>query len=270
MELTLYQIDAFADKPFEGNPAAICPLDSWLPDETLQAIAEENNLAETAYFVPKGKGFHIRWFTPLHEVKLCGHATLASAYVLFDLLNYKQERIEFESRSGQLIVYREDDWYVMDFPSQPPIQCSIPDEIIGGLGKTPIDLLESEDYMAVFENEADILSIDPDFGPLKKLKLRGVIVTAPGKEVDFVSRFFAPKLGINEDPVTGSAHCELTPYWANRINKNRLTARQLSKRGGELVCELRNDRIFIYGKAVKYLEGRINITSPSPKPLGTN
>jgi predicted PhzF superfamily epimerase YddE/YHI9 len=231
MELKLYQIDAFTDRVFQGNPAAVCLLESWLPDSVLQAIAEENNLSETAYCVPVDNGFHIRWFTPATEVDLCGHATLAAAYVIF-ITGYKHESIRFRSRSGELVVTRDKDLLVMDFPSHPVKACPIPRELVEGLYKEPVEVLSSEDYIAVFENEDDIISLVPDFEILKRLDLRGVIVTAPGRKVDFVSRFFAPKLGINEDPVTGAAHCELTPYWANRLNKTRLMARQLSRRGG--------------------------------------
>ena len=259
MELTLYQIDAFANKPFEGNPAAVCPLDEWLPDEILQAIATENNLSETAYFVPTDKGFHIRWFTPVNEIKLCGHATLATAYVIFNLIGYKEDKIEFESQSGQLLVSREGDWLVMDFPSQPPVPCDVPGELTKAFGKIPVEVLMSEDYMVVFENEEYVLSLNPDMEFLKRIELRGVIVTAKGKNVDFVSRFFAPKYGINEDPVTGSAHCELTPYWTDKLDKRKLTAKQISNRGGELICELKGNRVFISGKAAKYLEGKIHI-----------
>ena len=259
MRLSIFQIDAFTSKVFSGNPAAVCPMEKWLEDSLLQSIAQENNLSETAFFVSEEKSYHIRWFTPVAEVDLCGHATLATAFLIFEHLEKASNKILFSSRSGDLTVYKDKDLLSMDFPSQPPLPCSVAVEIIKGLGQEPVEVLESEDYMAVFEKEEDILSLDPDFESLKKLGLRGVIATAPGREVDFVSRFFAPKFGINEDPVTGSAHCELMPFWANKLGKNRLFARQLSKRGGELVCELRDDRVFIYGKAVKYLEGRINL-----------
>ena len=263
MELILYQIDAFASKVFQGNPAAVCPLENWLPDTVLQAMAEENNLSETAYYIPAPTGFHIRWFTPKAEVDLCGHATLATAYVIFHITGYDEDVIKFESKSGELIVTRSNDLLIMNFPSQPVKPCDNPQELAEGLGKKPIEVLSSEDYMAVFENEQDIISLIPNFNVLSKLDLRGVIVTAEGSEVDFVSRFFAPKYGINEDPVTGSAHCELTPYWAGKLNKMKLTARQLSKRGGEIACELKGDRVFLSGQAVKYMKGRINIEIPT-------
>ncbi len=259
MTLDLYQIDTFTDRPFEGNPAAIIPLKTWLPDNTMQSIAEENNLSETAFFVPTGKGFHIRWFTPETEVDLCGHATLAAAYVLFNILEYNKKRIEFESKSGILTVLQKDNLLVMDFPAQPLIPCNVPDEIVKALGKAPIECLRSEDYIAVFETASDVLSIKPDIGYLKKLDLRGVVITARSRQYDFVSRFFAPKQGIDEDPVTGSTHTQLIPYWAQKLGKAKMRVKQVSKRGGELVCELHEDRVLISGKAVKFLEGKIEL-----------
>ncbi|MGR3293103.1 MAG: PhzF family phenazine biosynthesis protein [Candidatus Scalindua sp.] len=263
MELDLYQIDAFTDMPFEGNPAAVIPLKTWLPDNTMQSIAEENNLSETAFFIPTNKGFHIRWFTPKTEVDLCGHATLAAAYVLFNILGYNKERIEFESKSGVLTVLQKDDWLVMDFPAQSPISCNVPYEIVRAFDRVPIECLRSEDYIVVFEAESDILAIKPDIAYLKKLDLRGVIITARSKQYDFVSRFFAPKYGIDEDPVTGSTHTQLIPYWAQKLGKTKMKAKQVSSRGGELVCELRNDRVLISGKAVKFLEGKIELNVQS-------
>ena len=259
MELNLYQIDSFTDTPFEGNPAAVIPLKTWLPDNIMQSIAEENNLSETAFFVPNNKGFHIRWFTPKTEVDLCGHATLAAAYVLFNIQGYNKERIEFESKSGTLTVLQKDNWLVMDLPAQPPIPCDVPDEIVKAFDKVPIECLRSEDYIAVFETESDILSIKPDIDYLKKLDLRGVIITAKSRQYDFVSRFFAPKYGIDEDPVTGSAHTQLIPYWARKLGKITMQAKQVSSRGGEIFCELHNDRVLISGKAVKFLEGKIQL-----------
>lgn len=261
MEIAIYQIDAFAEKPFEGNPAAICPLKSWLPDTVMQSIAEENNLSETAFFVPEENGYHIRWFTPVSEVDLCGHATLASAYVLFEILGIDANTIEFISRSGALTVSREKEWLVMNFPSQPPELCETPKEIIKAFGKRPTECLKSEDYLVVFENEKDILEITPDFEELKKLDLRGIIITAKSQKYDFVVRFFAPRYGINEDPVTGSAYTQLMPYWSQKLNAKKLHARQVSKRGGELFCELEENRVNIFGKAVQYLEGKIQIES---------
>ena len=259
MEITLYQIDAFASKLFEGNPAAVCPLDAWLPDYLMQSIAEENNLSETAFFVPKGNGFHIRWFTPASEVDLCGHATLASAYVLFNILGYKKDKIEFDSKSGILAVTKNNEWLVMDFPAQPPVSCAIPEEIVKAFDIAPVECLKSEDFVVVFEHEIDIESANPDFGQLKKLDLRGVIITAKSTRYDFVARFFAPKYGIPEDPVTGSAYTQLAPYWASKTGSKRFSVKQLSSRGGELTCEIVDDRVLISGKAIKYLEGKIKI-----------
>ncbi|MDY6791730.1 MAG: PhzF family phenazine biosynthesis protein [Thermodesulfobacteriota bacterium] len=259
MELNLYQIDAFASRPFEGNPAAVCPIDEWLPDEMMQSIAEENNLSETAFFVPTGDGFHIRWFTPTSEVDLCGHATLASAYVLFNILGYKGNRVVFDSRSGILTVTKDDEWLVMDFPAQPPVLCDIPPEIEKAFDTTPVECLKSEDYMVVFERERDIETANPDFAQLQKLDLRGVIITAKSSGYDFVTRFFAPKYGVFEDPVTGSAYTQLAPYWASQLGKKRFNVKQVSARGGELSCEIVDDRVHISGKAVKYMEGKIKI-----------
>ncbi len=259
MKISLYQIDAFANQVFEGNPAAICLLDGWLDDSILQSIAEENNLSETAYVVSSGQDFHIRWFTPTSEVDLCGHATLAAAYVIFNILCSSKDVITFKSKSGNLIVSRKGDLISMDFPAKPPGKCPIPDGLIEGLGVRPIEVLSSDDYIAIFETEEDILSISPDFIKLKELALRGIAVTAPGSRSDFVSRFFAPKYGINEDPVTGSAHCELAPYWSKRLKKNRIHARQLSKRGGEIYCEVKGDRVLLSGRAVKFMESEIII-----------
>jgi len=260
MKLTLYQIDAFASKPFEGNPAAVCPLDKWLPDKIMQLIAEENNLSETAFYIPLGNGsFEIRWFTPNSEVNLCGHATLAAAYVIFEIEKFKGNTIIFQSKSGKLEVRKRDNWYEMDFPSQPPISCEIPKELIKALNNRPITCLKSEDYLVIFETEEEIQTLEPDYELLKKLDLRGVIVTAKSENYDFVLRFFAPKLGVNEDPVTGSAFTQLVPYWSEIIGKKKLKAKQISKRGGEVLCEFKGERVIIGGKAVKYLEGKIFI-----------
>lgn len=259
MELSLYQIDAFASELFEGNPAAVCPLDNWLPDELMQLIASENNLSETAFFVPNEDGFQIRWFTPTSEVDLCGHATLASAFVIFNILGYDQNIIEFDSKSGVLKVIKDDDNLILDFPAQPPTPCDIPQEIINALNITPIECLKSEDFIAVLNDESDIHIVEPDFEELKKLGLRGVIITAQSDKYDFIARCFFPGLGINEDPVTGSAYTQLAPYWATKLGKDLFTAKQLSARGGELICEVVNDRVLISGKAVKYMEGKINV-----------
>ena len=259
MKLSIFQIDAFAEKVFEGNPAAVCPLEEWLPDETLRNIAQENNLSETAYFIKKGGAYHIRWFTPTVEVDLCGHATLASAYVLFEILGFKHEEILFHSRSGELKVRKKGEWMELDFPASKICPCETPVEITRAFGKEPIEVWRSDDYLAVYENESVIASMSPDLAVLSRLDGRGVIVTSRGEKTDFVSRFFAPKFGINEDPVTGSAHCALTPCWAAKLGKNKLSAAQLSKRGGRLLCEFTGERVLISGKAVKYLEGTIEI-----------
>jgi PhzF family phenazine biosynthesis protein len=259
MKLRQYQVDAFARHVFEGNPAAVVPLASWLDDTVLQAIAEENNLAETAFFVPSGKGFHLRWFTPITEVDLCGHATLAAAHVLFEHLGHAGLAITFETRSGDLMVQRQGTLLVMDFPVRSPSPCIPPKALLKGLGQQPVHVLGADDYVVVFDSEAAIRSIRPDHAQLCTLDLRGVIVTAPGQEVDFVSRFFAPKYGIPEDPVTGSAHCALAPYWAARLGKTRLQARQLSKRGGEVLCELHGHRVMLSGRAVTFMEAECAI-----------
>lgn len=261
MKLSLYQIDAFAEKTFEGNPAAVCPLNEWLPENVLQAIALENNLSETAFFVQEGHGFHIRWFTPLVEVDLCGHATLASAYVLFELLGYKNDNILFQSKSGELKVNRKGEFIELDFPRSELKPVKTPVDLVQALRKEPVEVWKADDYIVVYNDEADIVSMSPNFTMLSQLDCRGICITAPGKYTDFVSRFFAPRCGINEDPVTGSAHCELMPYWVDRLGKNKLSAVQLSKRSGRLQCELVGDRVLIAGKAVKYLEGIIEIDS---------
>ena len=257
MGLTLYQADAFSNRLFAGNPAAICPLATWLDDAILQAIAAENNLSETAFFVPNNNGFHLRWFTPMSEVDLCGHATLATAHILFSELGYAEPEIVFFTRSGELRVQKTDAGLVMDFPALNCVPCEPPELLIEGLGKVPREVYRNEDYLVVFDSEQDIKAITPNSGLLSQVDARGVGVSAPGDEVDFVSRFFAPRLGINEDPVTGSFHCLLTPFWAQRLHKKHLTARQLSRRGGELYCELLNDRVLLSGQCVTYLQGQI-------------
>jgi PhzF family phenazine biosynthesis protein len=259
VKLRQYQVDAFARHVFEGNPAAVVPLVSWLDDAVLQAIAEENNLAETAFFVPSVKGFHLRWFTPTTEVDLCGHATLATAHVLFEHLGHAGLTLTFETRSGDLMVQRQGKLLVMDFPARPPSPCPPPEALPKGLGQHPVHVLAADDYVVVFDSEAAIRSIRPDHAHLGTLDLRGVIVTAPGQEVDFVSRFFAPKYGIPEDPVTGSAHCALAPYWAARLGKTRLQAKQLSKRGGEVLCEVNGNRVMLSGRAVTFMEAECTI-----------
>ncbi|HEY3698012.1 MAG TPA: PhzF family phenazine biosynthesis protein [Spongiibacteraceae bacterium] len=261
MKIKQYQVDAFASRIFEGNPAAICPLDHWLDDNLLQAIAEENNLSETAFFVPSAKGFQLRWFTPVHEVDLCGHATLASAHVIFEIMGYSQAVITFETRSGDLFVTRNGKLLAMDFPAFALTRREIPKLLTEALGQQPLELWAAADYLAVFENEAAIRALMPNHALLSQLDLRGAIVTAPGDRVDFVSRFFAPKLGIPEDPVTGSAHCALAPYWAEKLQKNKLTARQISKRSGDVLCEVKTDRVLLAGEAVTFMEAEIVLPS---------
>jgi PhzF family phenazine biosynthesis protein len=259
MKLDIYQIDAFASRPFTGNPAAVVPLDSWLPDDVMLSIAMENNLAETAYFVSNGDGYDLRWFTPTVEMDLCGHATLASAYLIFEILGTDKSLLRFQTRSGELTVEKTDGRYVLDFPSRPGKPAEAPAGLFDAIGVTPKEIYKSRDYMLVYESEADIIAIKPDFNSLLKIDTHAVIVTAPGDKSDFVSRFFAPEVGVPEDPVTGSAHCTLIPYWAERLGKNDLFARQVSQRGGELRCELRGDRVKIGGGAVLYMKGEIYI-----------
>lgn len=262
MKLELYQVDAFAEKLFEGNPAAVVPLAEWLDDDLLCAIANENNLSETAFFVAEGDGYRLRWFTPAAEVDLCGHATLASAHVLFKHLGYDGEEIVFDTRSGELRVRRSEDSLRMDFPASLPEAVDAPDELLSGLGAVPAEVLAAADYVAVFERESDIRELVPDFSRLAGLDRRGVLATAPGNEADFVSRCFFPALAVNEDPVTGSAHCELAPYWAGRLGKHCLSARQLSRRGGSLGCEVGHGRVVLAGRAVDYLKGEILVPDP--------
>lgn len=259
MELNLYQIDAFTGTRFGGNPAAICPLEEWLPDPLLQSIAQENNLSETAFFVRSGDRFRIRWFTPVAEVDLCGHATLASAFVLFEILRHDHDRIVFDSRSGELNVLRKEGWLVLDFPLQQPVPCDLPAPVRGRMATAPIECLQSEDYLFVFDREEEVAVFDPPLELFKQLDCRGVIVTAPSDRCDFVCRFFAPKFGIPEDPVTGSAFTQLAPYWAARLGKTALIARQISSRGGDVKCEVGENRVAIAGQAVLYLEGKIRV-----------
>jgi PhzF family phenazine biosynthesis protein len=258
--LKIYQVDAFTNTLFRGNPAAICPLEVWLPDHVMQAIAAENNLAETGFYVRNGEGFTIRWFTPETEVDLCGHATLAAAYVVFTYGMYKRDEIRFDSRSGPLAVRKKGEYLELDFPADVISQVPLPGEILAGLGAKPVETYRGKsDYMLVYSSRKAVAGIIPDFLTLNRVKCRGIIVTAPGDTVDFVSRFFAPQSGIPEDPVTGSAHTTLTPYWSGRLGKTSLTAEQISKRGGSLRCTLVGDRVLIAGEAVPYLVGAIEI-----------
>jgi predicted PhzF superfamily epimerase YddE/YHI9 len=259
MKLPVYQIDAFTSRLFAGNPAAVCPLEQWLPDETLQAIAAENNLSETAFFAPEDGGYRLRWFTPSVEVDLCGHATLASAFLILSRLNPGAANVVFQTRSGQLSVERDGDLLRMDFPSRPAERCGPHPLLIQGLGRAPREVLCSRDYLAVYASEADVASLRPDMDMLQRVDRFAVIVTAPGDRDDFVSRFFAPSKGVPEDPVTGSAHSTLIPFWAQRLGKKTLKARQISKRGGELWCEDRGVRVSIAGQAVLFLEGSIQL-----------
>lgn len=258
MRLPIYQIDAFAGELFAGNPAAVVPLERWIDDALLQSIATENNLSETAFFIPVGAHYELRWFTPSAEVRLCGHATLASAHVIYNELGDQSDRLQFETLSGTLSVEREGETLLMDFPARFPELCPAPDGIAESLGREPVECyMAGDDYLMVFDRESDIPAINPDFRALGRLECRGVIVTAPGESADFVSRFFAPAVGVPEDPVTGSAHCALAPYWADRLGKKRVRGFQLSRRGGEVVCEVRDDRVGLAGRTVKYLEGHI-------------
>jgi PhzF family phenazine biosynthesis protein len=258
MKIKIYQIDAFAEQVFSGNPAAVCPLDEWLSDDILQNIAMENNLAETAFYVREGQGFHIRWFTPGVEVDLCGHATLAAAYVLFNHENYQGDKISFNSRSGLLTVSKNDDILTLDFPADTIQEIELSPELIAGFDQKPLRAFRGKtDYMFVFENEAQIKNIQTDLKLISQLDARGVIITAKGDEVDFVSRFFAPQSGIDEDPVTGSAHTSLTPYWSEELGKKELSAIQLSSRKGYLKCVHLNGRVEISGRAQTFLIGDI-------------
>ncbi len=259
MKIPLYHIDAFAGQVFAGNPAAVCPLTEWPDDGLLQRIAMENGLPETAFFTPEKDSYRIRWFSPAMEVDLCGHATLAAAWVLFRYFDQSAEEITFASRSGPLAVRREGELIVLDFPAQPPAPCGIPPELAAGLGRDPVETLRAGDVIAVFSSEEEVAGLTPDPSALARVEARAVVVTAPGEEADFVSRCFAPRLGIVEDQVTGSAHCELTPYWSKVLGKSSLTARQLSPRGGELHCTEAGERVLIAGRAVPYLEGMITI-----------
>jgi PhzF family phenazine biosynthesis protein len=259
-QIPLYQVNAFTDRPFGGNPAAVCPLSRWLPDAILQAIAAENNLSETAFYIPTAEGYDLRWFTPTVEVELCGHATLAAAYVIRAIRRESNAtRLCFQSKSGELAVEYEDGRYVLDFPSLPAIPCTLDPNLLAGLGATPATMLGARNYLCVFDTEEQVRALNPDLARLAAIERFAVIVTAPGRDCDFVSRFFAPAQGVPEDPVTGSAHCTLIPYWSKRLGQPRLFARQVSRRGGELWCEDRGDRVRIAGYVVKFLEGTIEL-----------
>ena len=260
-KINIYQVDAFTDKLFAGNPAAVCALEQWLPEETMQSIAAENNLAETAFIVPYEDKFHIRWFTPTVEVDLCGHATLASAFVLFECLGYKEGRVKFHSpRSGALGVNRQSNTLFLDFPADSLQEVTEHALIRRCIRAEPTEIYKGRtDFVAVVESEAVVRNLEPDLQEISRLPARGLIVTARGNGVDFVSRFFAPQSGIDEDPVTGSAHTSLIPLWSRKLKKKELEARQLSKRGGKITCIDRGERCLIGGQARLYMTGEINV-----------
>jgi len=259
MSIPYYQVDTFTNKLFAGNPAGVCLLANWLDDQLLQAIASENNLAETAFVVQRDSSFDLRWFTPKMEVDLCGHATLAPAHVIFKHLGYREPILRFQTRSGELTVTRKGDLLELDFPSRPAEQCDTPTLLEQGLGIAPSYTAKARDYLAVFDSERIVREIDPDMNALMQLDSLGVIVTAPGNDCDFVSRFFAPRAGVPEDPVTGSAHCTLIPYWSSRLGQTQLHAQQVSWRTGELFCQDRGDRVGIAGRAKTYATGFLHI-----------
>lgn len=258
MDIPYFEVAAFASQPFAGNPAGVCLLENdWLPDAVMQNIAAENNLAETAFLVRRGDRFDLRWMTPTIEIDLCGHATLASAHVLIHHRNYDRDLICFDSKSGELRVTKEDGRLVLDFPAKPAKACTAPAKLSEALRATPRLVLKERDYLAVFDSESEVAAIQPDFEMVASLDAQGVVVTAPGDQCDFVSRYFVPAAGIPEDPVTGSTHCSLIPYWSERLGKRELVARQISRRGGDLFCENRSDRVRIGGCAATYMQGVI-------------
>jgi PhzF family phenazine biosynthesis protein len=260
-KLTLYQVDAFTSRLFGGNPAAVIPLENWLDDRLMQLIAEENNLSETVFFVPKENGYHIRWFTPEFEIDLCGHATLASAFVLYEYLGYSKKELIFYSKSGELIITRNGNQFQLNFPSRMPERVTdYPEQLLLGLGiKDPLGVYKSRDYIVEIATEKELMNLTIDFSFINQIDVVGIIVTAPGKDCDFVSRFFMPNCTIAEDPVTGSAHSSLIPFWAEKLGKDALHAKQLSKRGGELWCQNAGDRVLMSGNCVFYMKGEIQI-----------
>jgi len=266
MRIPLYQVDAFTSRLFGGNPAAVCPLSEWLPEATMQAIAAENNLAETAFFVPqgdpRGDRYLLRWFTPAVEVELCGHATLASGYVVTHILASERRSVTFDTlKAGPLEVTRDGELLAMDFPAWPPQAQPADPQVLAALGTPPVQsFIARGRTLAVYDRAEDVAELRPDFSAMRRIEGADAIATSPGRDgVDFVSRYFAPNHGIDEDPATGSAHCVLTPYWAARLGKEKLTARQISERVGELTCTLRGERVAIAGRAVLYLEGTITV-----------
>jgi PhzF family phenazine biosynthesis protein len=262
MKLTIYQVDAFADKVFAGNPAAVIPLEDWIEEDLMQKIAMENNLSETAYFVKTDSGFHIRWFTPEYEIDLCGHATLASAYIIKNFVEPHLAEIHFTTEKvGQLKASAKDGLYTLDFPSRMPEPAKPPQQLLRSIGvSNAVEVLKSRDYFVVLPNEEAVMNAEPDFITMKTLDTIGVIITAKGKSADVVSRCFYPGLGIPEDPVTGSAHCNIVPYWSEKLGKTKVFCKQLSQRGGDLWCELDGDRVLMSGKAVLYMQGEIDVT----------
>lgn len=261
MKLTIYQVDAFAEKVFTGNPAAIVPLENWIEDDLMQKIALENNLAETAFFVKTDNGYHVRWFTPALEIDLCGHATLASAYIIKNFIEPHLAEINFTTQmAGTLRAMAKDGIYTLDFPSRMPKPCETPDKLLKSLNiTTAVEVLKSRDYFVVLPNEDAVKNVEPDFSLMNDLEPVGVIITAKGQSADIVSRFFYPGAGIPEDPVTGSAHCNIVPYWTDKLGKTKLFCKQLSQRGGDLHCELEGDRVLMSGKCVLYLKGEIEV-----------
>lgn len=261
MQIPLYQVDAFTSKIFEGNPAAVCPLQEWISDKQMQQIAMENNLSETAFFVEEENGFRLRWFTPTTEVDLCGHATLASAHVIFEHLDHQRDIIRFETNSGLLKVSKKEDQLVMDFPAAELADMETPDVLEKAIGYPPEECYRDADYLYVLEDERQVRNLDPDIRELAKVDTRGIIVSAPSSEYDFVSRFFAPSAGVDEDPVTGSAHTMLAPYWSKRLDKQQVTGRQVSARGGTVYCSMieGENRVNISGRAVTFLEGKMEL-----------
>lgn len=260
MKLPIFQVDAFSSSAFSGNPAAVCPLKEWLPAEVMQQIAAENNLSETAFFINDGKQYQLRWFTPTVEVDLCGHATLASAHVLFEEMGYSEDKIEFNTKSGLLTVEKENGRLMMNFPASDMDPVQGPEVMFKGLGIQRVsEVYKSDDYMVVLNSEEEVAGLKPDFSLLNEVAARGIIVTAPGNKVDFVSRFFAPQSGVDEDPVTGSAHTKTTPYWAKKLGKDELEAAQISRRGGLLTCRYKGNRVEILGETITFMKGEISI-----------
>ena len=259
--LQIFQIDAFTSEIFKGNPACVMPLDNWLPDDTLLKIAKENNVSETAYFIKKEDHFYLRWFTPEIEMDLCGHATLATAYCLRNHLNYKKDSVKFDSMSGELVVKFNADYMQMDFPHRKPIKSDLPQNILDSLSIKPIEILKSRDYVLIYDNEDQIknIKIDKELFDRKNIDPGGVVITSIGTKSDFVSRYFVPQCSFFEDPVTGSTHCSLVPYWSEKLNKKKLKSIQLSERGGEMICEDVLNRVLINGKAVTYSEGHVHL-----------